>query len=329
MNTLEVAETSAPKSSYVPDMSWTRDIPPAKQLNCIAAADDVLTQAERKLAQVERTGLDRGEIRVAAFLPRLANGEVDRGCRRYASYMGKKFRQHGLDFRVEEAHSADALELLLMGAQVHDKIYGTFIFFPAPFGKTEDYFLRRVRPEKDIEGLTVENTGRMALNIRTVDEEEKYEGVVPCTAKAILTLLHQREEVMTMFPRDALRKGPSVVIFNSSPRIGIPLQSMLMRMGATAMMVHPQTRAEDRKVYLATADIVVTAFPAQSEADLVRHIKEGAVVIDCSTEGNLHPDVAQKAAYLSTHDNHLGQITTALALYNTALCALWQRGMKQ
>jgi methylenetetrahydrofolate dehydrogenase (NADP+)/methenyltetrahydrofolate cyclohydrolase len=255
--------------------------------------------------------------------------EVDRGCRRYASYMGKKFRQHGLDFRVEEAHSADALELLLMGAQVHDKIYGTFIFFPAPFGKTEDYFLRRVRPEKDIEGLTVENTGRMALNIRTVDEEEKYEGVVPCTAKAILTLLHQHVEVLRMFPRDASRKGPSVVIFNSSPRIGIPLQSMLMRMGATAVMIHPQTRAEDRKAYLATADIVVSAFPAQSEADLVRHIKEGAVVIDCSTEGNLHPEVAQKAAYLSTHDNHLGQITTALALYNTALCALWQRGMKQ
>ena len=329
MKTLEMAEFSTAKTSFTPDMGWTREIPAAKTLNCIAAAEEVFTQAERKLAQVERTGLDRGEVRVAAFLPRLADVEVDRGCRRYASYMGKKFRQHGLDFRVEEAHSADALELLLMGAQVHDKIYGTFIFFPAPFGKAEDYFLRRVRPEKDIEGLTVENTGRMALNIRTVDEEEKYEGVVPCTAKAILTLLHQHEEVKNMFPRDLSRRGPSVVIFNSSPRIGIPLQSMLMRMGATAVLVHPQTRVEDRKVYLATADIVVTAFPAQSEADLVRHVKEGAVVIDCSTEGNLHPEVAQKAAYLSTHDNHLGQITTALALYNTALCALWQRGLKQ
>jgi hypothetical protein len=72
----------------------------------------------------------------------------------------------------------------------------------------------------------------------------------------------------------------------------------------------------------------VTAFPALSEADLVRNVKDGAVIIDCSTEGNLHADVLHKAAYLSTHDNHLGQITTALALYNTALCALWQRGMK-
>jgi 5,10-methylene-tetrahydrofolate dehydrogenase/methenyl tetrahydrofolate cyclohydrolase len=131
----------------------------------------------------------------------------------------------------------------------------------------------------------------------------------------------------TMFPRDLSQHGPTAVIFNSSARIGIPLQSMLMRIGATAVMVHPQTRPEDREHFLETADIVVTAFPALSESDLIRNIKPGAVVIDCSTDGNLHPDVVERASYVSTHDNHLGQITTALALYNTALCALWQCGL--
>jgi methylenetetrahydrofolate dehydrogenase (NADP+)/methenyltetrahydrofolate cyclohydrolase len=330
MTTLELpgANRAAPlTSSFLPDMSWTKNIPAAKRLDCVAVATDVFTQAERKLSHVERTGLDRERIRVAAFLPRLPETPLDRGARRYASYMGKKFRQHGLDFRVQEANSADTLELLLMGAQVNDKIYGTFVFFPAPFGKTEDYFLRRVRPEKDIEGLTVENTGRMALNIGTFDEEEKYEGVVPCTARAILTLLHQHASIKKLFPLDPGQHGPTAVVFNSSSRIGVPLQSMLMRIGATAVMVHPQTRPEDREHFLETADIVVTAFPALSEADLIRNVKPGAVVIDCSTEGNLHPDVAERASYVSTHDNHLGQITTALALYNTALCTLWQRGM--
>jgi 5,10-methylene-tetrahydrofolate dehydrogenase/methenyl tetrahydrofolate cyclohydrolase len=316
------------EACFTPDMKWTKDVPRGKVLNCIAVADEAFLQADRKLRIAEKTGLDRENIRVAAFLPRLPGAELDPGCRRYASYMGKKFRQHGLDFRVEEAASADMLELLLMGAQVNDKIFGTFVFFPTPFGKTEDYFLRRVRPEKDIEGLTVENTGRMALNIKTVDEEEKYEGVVPCTARAILTLLSRHESVKNMFPRDAAQKGPTAVIFNSSPRIGIPLQSMLMRIGVTAVMVHPQTRPEDKRHFLEIADIVVTAFPARSEEDLIRNIKPGAVVIDCSTGGNLHPDVVEKAAYISTHDNHLGQITTALALYNTALCVLWQRGMQ-
>jgi 5,10-methylene-tetrahydrofolate dehydrogenase/methenyl tetrahydrofolate cyclohydrolase len=330
MTTLELpgASPAAPvTSSFLPDMTWTKNIPAAKRLDCVGVASDVFTQAERKLSQVERTGLDRERIRVEAFMPRLPDAPLDRGSRRYASYMGKKFREHGIDFRVEDAYSADALELLLMGAQVNEKIYGTFVFFPAPFGKSEDYFLRRVRPEKDIEGLTVENTGRMALNIRTVDEEEKYEGVVPCTARAILTLIHQHISVKKMFPRDLSQPGPTVVILNSSPRIGIPLQSMLMRIGATAVMVHPQTRREDRDHFLEIADIVVTAFPALSEADLIGNVKSGAVVIDCSTEGNLHPDVVDRASFLSTHDNHLGQITTALALYNTSLCALWQRGL--
>ncbi|MGB6947162.1 MAG: hypothetical protein WBE37_32485 [Bryobacteraceae bacterium] len=330
MTTLELpgANPAVPStSSFMPDMSWTKNIPAAKRLDCISVASEVFTQAERKLSQVERTGLDRERVRVAAFLPRLPETPLDRGARRYASYMGKKFREHGIDFRIEEAHSADALELLLMGAQVNEKIHGTFIFFPTPFGKNEDYFLRRVRPEKDIEGLTVENTGRMALNIRTVDEEEKYEGVVPCTARAILTLLSQHNTLKKMFPRDFSQPGPTAVIFNNSSRIGIPLQSMLMRVGATAVMVHAQTRPEDREHFLKTADIVVTAFPALSEADLIRNVKPGAVVIDCSTDGDLHPGVVEQAAFLSTHDNHLGQITTALALYNTALCAFWQCGL--
>jgi methylenetetrahydrofolate dehydrogenase (NADP+)/methenyltetrahydrofolate cyclohydrolase len=314
---------------YVPDMSWTRNLPAAKLLDCLSVAREVFAQADRKLGEVERMGLAREKIRVAAFIPRRQGADVDRGCRRYSSYMGKTFRERGLDFRVEEAHSAELLELVLMGAQVNEKIHGTFIFFPTPFGKTEDYFLRRVRPEKDIEGLTVENTGRMALNIKTVDEEEKYEGVVPCTARAILTLLHRHDSIKSMFPQDAQQQGPTAVIFNSSSRIGIPLQNMLMRIGATPVIVHPQTRVEDKRHFLAAADIVVTAFPARCEQDLIRDIKPGAVVIDCSTEGNLHPDVGRNAAWLSTHDNHLGQITTALALYNTALCTLWQLGLSR
>ena len=317
----------AHKPSFTPDMSWTKDIAQSKVLNCISVADETFMQADRKLSVVERPGLDREKIRVAAFLPHLPGTEIDSGCRRYASYMSKKFQKHGLDFRVEEATSADTLELMLMGAQVNDKIFGTFVFFPTPFGKTEDYFLRRVRPEKDIEGLTVENTGRMALNVKTVGEGEKYEGVVPCTARAILTLLNRHTSIKNMFPRDMSQQGPTVVIFNSSPRIGTPLHSMLMRIGATVALVHRQTRPEVKQHFLKTADIVVTAFPAHCEEDLIKDIKPGAVVIDCSAEGNLHPDVAEKASFISTHDNHLGQITTALALYNAALCALWQRGM--
>jgi methylenetetrahydrofolate dehydrogenase (NADP+) / methenyltetrahydrofolate cyclohydrolase len=322
------AVQTLPSRVFTPEMSWTKQIPREKVLDCTAVASETFMLADRKLSLVERTGMNRDSIRVAAFLPRPQGVEPDPGSVRYASYMRKKYIQHGLDFRIEEASSADALELMLMGAQVNEKILGTFVFFPTPFEKTEDYFLRRVRPEKDIEGLTVENTGRMMLNIQTVDQEEKYEGIVPCTARAILTLLLRHSSIKKRFPRDIRQPGPTAVIINNSPRIGVPLQSMLMRLGATAVLVHRQTRVEDRNHFLKVADIVVTAFPASTEEDLIRDVKPGAVVVDCSTEGNLHPDIVEKASLISPHDNHLGQITTALSLYNTALCALWQRGLK-
>src|SRR5437667_10574607 len=105
MQTMDAVDVAAESRIYTPDMSWTRQIPAARKLDCVAAAEEMFAQAERKLGQVERTGFDRSLIRVAAFLPRVPNVEVDRGSRRYASYMAKKFRQHGLDFRVEEAYS--------------------------------------------------------------------------------------------------------------------------------------------------------------------------------------------------------------------------------
>src|SRR6476660_10392012 len=98
MQTMDAPEGGTAKPRFSPDMSWTKNVPKEKKLNSIAAAEEMFAQAERKLGQVERTGLDRAQIRVAAFLPRLPNADVDRGSRRYASYMGKKFRQHGLDF---------------------------------------------------------------------------------------------------------------------------------------------------------------------------------------------------------------------------------------
>src|SRR5215831_20405657 len=115
MQTMDVAEATAPRQIFTPDMSWTQKIPKERRLNCLAAAEEMFAQAERKLGQVERTGLDRGQIRVAAFLPRLPHADADRGSRRYASYMGKKFRQHGLDFRVEEATHSFLLTTIISG----------------------------------------------------------------------------------------------------------------------------------------------------------------------------------------------------------------------
>ena len=104
---------------------------------------------------------------------------------------------------------------------------------------------------------------------------------------------------------------------------------MLTRIGVTTTACDEHTKRTDLDHFLERADLVVTAFPKCEEDRLIRYVKKGAIVVDCSNDGNLHPDVVEQASYISTHNNHLGQVTTALALYNTALCVRWQKGMKR
>jgi methylenetetrahydrofolate dehydrogenase (NADP+) / methenyltetrahydrofolate cyclohydrolase len=305
------------------DAEWTKKIDAQKRMDCKAVAAEVYKQVDDRF---EGIGTLAAPIRVQAFL---SGEKPDEGSLRYAKFMQKTFQQRGIDYRLSTAQSADDLDLMILGAANDPKITGIFIYFPTPFNQTENYFLRNVPAHKDIEGLTTANYGRMILDKMTFDAEERYEGVVPCTAKAVLTLLHHYEPIKDLFPPKTTH-GPNVVIVNSSPRIGIPLQSLLTRIGATATPCHKQTDREYLKHLLSRADIVVSAFPTGEhtrEEDLTRDVREGAIVIDCSHSGNLHPEVAQRASYLSTHDNHLGQITTALSLYNTALCARFQHGM--
>src|ERR1700689_2865045 len=99
-NDMEAPEAGEP--SFLPDMSWTRTLPRSKLFDCVSVAREVFAQADRKLDDVEKMGRERKRISVASFIPRLPGAEVDRGCRRYSSYMGKKFKEHGLDFREEE-----------------------------------------------------------------------------------------------------------------------------------------------------------------------------------------------------------------------------------
>jgi hypothetical protein len=111
------------------------------------------------------------------------------------------------------------------------------------------------------------------------------------------------------------------VVRRRSPETAHPRWEALRRLGP--IHVVPQSvraRRSHAQILDHTLGLLVFAF-----AEVV--LPNSSVVIDCSTEGNLHREVAEKAAYISTHDNHLGQIITALALYNTELCALWQRGM--
>ena len=103
---------------FTPDMSWTKHLPPSKVLNCVSVADETFMQADRKLSLVERTGLDREKIRVAAFLetPAAVKKLFDKLGTRFGQRNGGYTRVVRLGWR--KGDGAELAKIELMGTEL-------------------------------------------------------------------------------------------------------------------------------------------------------------------------------------------------------------------
>ena len=96
-----------------------------------------------------------------------------------------------------------------------------------------------IQDEKDVDGFTVGNMGKLALNL---------DGNVACTPRGIMTLLKEFEIDI---------EGKDVLIINRSSIVGKPLAQLFLRENATVTIAHSKTK--NLKDKIASADIVVTA----------------------------------------------------------------------
>ena len=96
-----------------------------------------------------------------------------------------------------------------------------------------------IEDEKDVDGFTVGNMGKLALNL---------DGNVACTPRGIMTLLKEFEIDI---------EGKDILIINRSSIVGKPLAQLFLRENATVTIAHSKTK--NLKDKIASADIVVTA----------------------------------------------------------------------
>jgi len=117
----------------------------------------------------------------------------------------------------------------------------------------------RLDPAKDVDGMTVVNSGRLYLGLPAS---------VPSTAMAILELLVSAGVEI---------QGKEAVVVGRSPTVGKPVAMLLLRSGATVTVTHTQTR--DLAKHTGKADILVVAAgrPGLISGSMIR---PGAVVID-------------------------------------------------
>jgi methylenetetrahydrofolate dehydrogenase (NADP+)/methenyltetrahydrofolate cyclohydrolase len=173
-----------------------------------------------------------------------------------------------------------------------------------PTGLDEFALLSRVNPDKDVDGLHPVNLGWLVLG---------KPAPLPCTPSGVLELLRRYEVPIA---------GAHAVVIGRGITVGRPLGLLLSRRteNATVTLCHTGTR--DLASLTRQADILVAAAgsPNLITPDM---IKPGAAVLDVGVSrvdgkvaGDVHPEVAEVAGWVSPNPGGVGPMTRAMLLRN-------------
>jgi methylenetetrahydrofolate dehydrogenase (NADP+)/methenyltetrahydrofolate cyclohydrolase len=178
-----------------------------------------------------------------------------------------------------------------------------------PTGLDEFAILERVDPAKDVDGLHPVNLGWLVLG---------KPAPLPCTPTGIIELLRRYEVPIA---------GAHVVVIGRGITVGRPLALMLTRRSENATVTVCHTGTRDLAALTRQADIIVAAAgaPRLVTSDMV---KPGAAVLDAGVSrvdgkvvGDVAPDVAEVAGYLSPNPGGVGPMTRAMLLSNVVQAA--------
>ena len=169
--------------------------------------------------------------------------------------------------------SQEDLEKLIKELNADPKVNGILVQLPLPSHLDEERVLQLISIEKDVDGFSPINLGRLAQKGR----EPLF---VPCTPYGCIYLL--KEAGVTI-------KGANAVVLGRSNIVGMPAALLLVKEDATVTVVHSRTK--DIPAVMKNADIIIAAI---GRAQMVRGdwIKPGAAVIDVGINGVpvLNPD---------------------------------------
>jgi methylenetetrahydrofolate dehydrogenase (NADP+)/methenyltetrahydrofolate cyclohydrolase len=189
----------------------------------------------------------------------------------YAKMIQKSFENAGMNFQMHALPGTSSLdEIIDVIAMLNadGDIHGIMVQEPLPKGIDEDEIKATIRADKDADGVSPINAGRLAQAppISSTPVEQDY--LVPATPLGGLEMLKRSGVEMS---------GKQAVVVGRSNIVGRPMSFLLMQHHATVSMCHSRTRPLGNVTR--QADILCTAVgvPNLIKADMV---KPGAVVID-------------------------------------------------
>lgn len=235
------------------------------------------------------------------------------------SKMAKQCGFNSVQHTLPAETSQDELEALVSTLNDDPSIHGILVQLPLPKPLNSDRVIQLIRAEKDVDGLSTLNAGKLAIG-------DLETGLISCTPAGAMLLIRS-------IHGDDL-SGLNAVVIGRSNLFGKPMGQLLLNANATVTMAHSRTK--DLADHCRRADILVAAVgrPQMVKADWV---KDGATVIDVGInridapekgEGKtrLVGDVdyaaaAEKAAAITPVPGGVGPMTIAMLMANTVIAA--------
>ena len=210
--------------------------------------------------------------------------------------------------RMEDTATQDELEAEIEELNRDPQIHGILVQLPLPGQLDEQRALRRVAPEKDVDGFHLMNAGSLMTGA---------DGVIACTPKGALHMIKSTGIDLS---------GMEAVVVGRSNIVGKPMAMLLLRENCTVTICHSRTK--NLAEHTRRADILVAAVGKAGfiTADMV---KEGAIVIDVGinrVDGKVCGDVdfdavSRKAGWITPVPGGVGRMTITMLLENTVEAA--------
>jgi methylenetetrahydrofolate dehydrogenase (NADP+)/methenyltetrahydrofolate cyclohydrolase len=243
----------------------------------------------------------------------------------YVAAKGKATLAAGMEsfeHRLPADTPQDELIALVERLNADRAVDGILVQLPLPKHLDEKTVIAAIDPDKDVDGITPVNAGRLVLGM---------EAPVSCTPLGCLMILQQRLGDLS---------GMNAVVVGRSILFGKPMAQLLLGANCTVTMAHSRTR--DLPEVLRRADIVVAAI-GQPEFIRGDWLKPGAIVLDGGinrlppaegeTKGRLVGDVAYDEALghvgaITPVPGGVGATTIAVLLRNAIVAAYAQEGLE-
>ena len=235
------------------------------------------------------------------------------------SKMAKQCGFNSVQHTLPEETTQDALLKLVGELNADASIHGILVQLPLPKHFNSDEIIQSILPEKDVDGLSVLNAGKLATG-------DLATGLISCTPAGAMLLVRG-------IHGDDL-SGLNAVVVGRSNLFGKPMGQLLLNANATVTMAHSRTK--DLATVCKTADILVAAV---GRAAMVKGdwVKSGATVIDVGInripapekgegKSKLVGDVAfdeasAVAAAITPVPGGVGPMTIAMLMANTVIAA--------